>query len=71
MILKYLEENGYKHTAFNFLKENHSESLIKESLKIPPGLLVSLIQRGVIYSDIECEISKNFEFQIGILSALG
>lgn len=56
----YLQECGFIHTAFTFSQESNLNFLNINSKIIPPGLLVSLIQRGIAYSKIEMNSSPIF-----------
>lgn len=56
----YLQECGFIHTAFTFSQESNLNFLNINSKIIPPGLLVSLIQRGIAYSQIEMNSSPIF-----------
>lgn len=54
LIQSYLQEFGYSHAAFAFGVE--SKIPLKESISnryVPPGSLVYLIQKGIMYSEIE------------------
>lgn len=54
LIQSYLQEFGYSHAAFAFGVE--SKIPLKENISsryIPPGSLVYLIQKGIMYSEIE------------------
>ena len=56
LIYKYLLESGFIHTSYTF---SH-ESLIK-SIDIAPGMLISLVQKGLQYTDIEYHINEENE----------
>mmetsp|Transcript_44933 Transcript_44933/g.70431 ORF Transcript_44933/g.70431 Transcript_44933/m.70431 type:complete len:454 (+) Transcript_44933:37-1398(+) len=64
LILKYLRESGYIHSSFSFLREINIGQDANKSNHIPPGLLVSLIQRGLFYAQIESQVRKNVEYRI-------
>jgi len=55
LIFFYLIECGYSHTAFSFKCESNLKFLKNKIKHIPPGLLISLIQRGIKYSQIESD----------------
>jgi len=53
LVYRYLQESGYKHSAFAFGKESHvAESNINGNL-VPPGALINIIQKGVQYIEAE------------------
>ncbi len=57
LIYRYLQESGFNHTSFVFGVESHvSESNINGG-SVPPGALISIIQKGMQY--VEAEISTN------------
>jgi transducin (beta)-like 1 len=64
----YLIECGYIHTAFTFNFEANLNFLKNKSKNAPPGLLISLVQRGILYAQIESDFltvkSKNFRSPI-------
>jgi transducin (beta)-like 1 len=52
LILRYLQESGFQHSSFVFGMEtaiHHVE--IKE--RVMPGMLISLLQKGLLYSQVE------------------
>ncbi|XP_065055897.1 F-box-like/WD repeat-containing protein TBL1X [Rhopilema esculentum] len=53
LVYRYLQESGYKHSAFTFGKESHvADSNINGNL-VPPGALINIIQKGVQYIEAE------------------
>lgn len=61
LVYRYLQESGYAHSAFTFAYE----SLIARSnlastfgREVPPGALVSFIQRGLLYLEIEASLAE-------------
>lgn len=56
----YLQECGFIHSAYTFSQESNLDFLNLSSKIIPPGMLVSLIQRGLAYTRIEMNSSSNF-----------
>ena len=63
LILLYLQECGLNHSYYVFKHETNLKTSIDSQIIFPPGSLVSLIQRGFIYSHLETEwflkIQKN------------
>ena len=64
----YLIECGYTHAAFTFNFEANLNFIKNKSKNVPPGLLISLVQRGILYAQIESDFltvkSKNFRSPI-------
>jgi len=60
LIYRYLQEAGFHHAAFSF---GH-ESMITNSnpgTEVPPGALISYLQKGLQYKEIETHIGENGE----------
>lgn len=57
LIYRYLQESGFSHAAFTF----GAESLVHRSginpLDVPPGALISFIQKGIQYLEIEANLA--------------
>ena len=53
------QHSGYTHTAFTFA----NESLVKQSgingADVPPGALISFVQKGMLYSNIEQHVNDD------------
>lgn len=58
LIYRYLQENGFSHSAFTF----SYESLVAKSsvvhTDLPPGALVTFLQKGLEYVTIEEHIKE-------------
>lgn len=48
---------GYIHTAFAFGYESHINKTTIDSSLIPPGALISFLQRGISYVQIESKLN--------------
>ncbi|XP_063722821.1 F-box-like/WD repeat-containing protein TBL1XR1 [Symsagittifera roscoffensis] len=57
LIYRYLQESGFNHTAFVFGTESHMSETNINGGQVPPGALISIIQKGMQY--VEAEISTN------------
>ena len=59
LLYRYLLESGYTHTAFTFA----NESLVKQAgingADVPPGALISFVQKGMLYSNIEQHVNDD------------
>ena len=53
LIQHYLQELGYDHAAFAFAVESRIPSHPIAQREVPPGSLVYLVQKGIMYSIIE------------------
>ncbi|VDD79476.1 unnamed protein product [Mesocestoides corti] len=59
LIYRYLQEAGYCHSAYLFgLESEISQSNVDGSL-VPPGSLLSLIQKGLQYTEAEISIGED------------
>eukprot|EP00794_Sanderia_malayensis_P010827 gene10827-11979_t len=53
LVYRYLQESGYKHSAFAFGVESHiNDSNVNGSI-VPPGALINIMQKGVQYIEAE------------------
>lgn len=53
LIQRYFQELGYNHSAFSFGSESHIPKKKIAERNVPPGALVYLIQKGIMFSQIE------------------
>lgn len=61
LVFRYLQESGYVHSAFTFGYESHVSKSRVDGSQIPPGALLSFVQRGVNFVEIEESISNSGE----------
>ena len=61
MILLYLQECGFNHSSYVFCREANIETCFSNEKIIPPGSLISLIQRGFVYSHLENDWFLNIQ----------
>ena len=47
---------GFSHTAFSFAYESQVSSLGPSEADVPPGALISIIQKGLQYMDLESHL---------------
>ncbi|KAK2557563.1 F-box-like/WD repeat-containing protein TBL1XR1 [Acropora cervicornis] len=57
LVYRYLQESGFQHSAFTFGVESHIDQSNINGSVVPPGALVSIIQKGVQY--VEAEVALN------------
>mmetsp|Transcript_56791 Transcript_56791/g.93973 ORF Transcript_56791/g.93973 Transcript_56791/m.93973 type:complete len:491 (+) Transcript_56791:94-1566(+) len=59
LVYRYLHESGFRHAAYTF----GCESLVAKSningAKIAPGELVNLVQKGMMYTDLERSVADD------------
>jgi len=59
LIYRYLQESGFHHSAYTF---GYESSIINASIngsEVPPGALVSYLQKGLQYKEIETHLGEN------------
>lgn len=64
LVYRYLQESGFQHSAYLFGTESHiANSNINGSL-VPPAALLSIIQKGLQYTEAEIAITEDGEERI-------
>ncbi|CAG9854956.1 unnamed protein product [Phyllotreta striolata] len=59
LVYRYLQESGFQHSAYTFGIESHiSQSNINGAL-VPPAALLSIIQKGLQYTEAEISIGED------------
>jgi len=59
LVYRYLQESGFQHSAYTFGVESHVyQSNINGSL-VPPAALLSIIQKGLQYTEAEISIAED------------
>ena len=58
LIYRYLQENGYAHTAFTFAYESLVAKSSVAYTDVPPGALIAFLQKGLEYVSIEEHIQE-------------
>ena len=59
LVYRYLQESGFTHSAFTFAYESLVAKSSVAGKEIPPGALVSFIQKGLQYVEIEAHLSED------------
>lgn len=59
LIYRYLMESGFQHSAYAFGHESHISKSALGGDKIPAGALVSYIQKGLRYDEIEAHVDED------------
>ena len=58
LILKYLQESGFEHTAYVFETESFLQSTVLNKSHVPPGALVTVLQRSLAYLKLQKSIQR-------------
>ncbi|KAK9878473.1 hypothetical protein WA026_022115 [Henosepilachna vigintioctopunctata] len=59
LVYRYLQESGFTHSAYTFGIESHiSQSNINGAL-VPPAALLSILQKGIQYTEAEISIAED------------
>ena len=56
LVWRYMQENGFPHAAFVFETESLADTTNITTAQIPPGALISLLQKSIIYLKLEKNI---------------
>ncbi|XP_051124056.1 WD40 repeat-containing protein HOS15-like isoform X2 [Andrographis paniculata] len=59
LIFRYLNESGFTHTAFTLGYEAGLNKSTIDSSDIPPGALVTFVQKGIQYLELEANLSND------------
>ena len=57
LVYRYLQESGFHHAAFTFGYESFANRSTIPSNSVPPGALVSFVQKGLQYFELEANLS--------------
>ena len=58
LVYRYLQESGFTHSAFSFFNESTIPRSNINGANVPPGALISLIQRGLQYKEMETHLNE-------------
>lgn len=59
LIYRYLLESGFSHSAFSFAHESFVTKATIDGSKVPPGALISFVQKGLQYVEIEAHLNED------------
>ena len=59
LVYRYLQESGFEHTAFVFNLESHTNSCNIDGTLVPPGALISILQKGLQFVQAEISLSDD------------
>ncbi|KAL9648122.1 hypothetical protein ABK040_007487 [Willaertia magna] len=58
MIYRYLQESGFKHSAFTFGSECNIQNCPINGSEVPPGALISFLQKGIQFLEVETRLKS-------------
>lgn len=59
LVYRYLQESGFTHAAYTFGYESFiGKTSIARGVELPPGALVSFIQKGLQYLELEANLNE-------------
>mmetsp|Transcript_4411 Transcript_4411/g.15337 ORF Transcript_4411/g.15337 Transcript_4411/m.15337 type:complete len:518 (-) Transcript_4411:39-1592(-) len=61
LVMRYLQESGFRNTAFTFSYESllHETAERINGADVPPGALISVIQKGLQYLELEANLNAS------------
>lgn len=74
LVYRYLLESGFVHSAFSFGNESFIAKANINGSEVPPGALISFIQKGMQFYEIEAHLNQvrgpGFRSFVGLPCAL-
>ena len=59
LVYRYLQESGFTHAAYTFGYESFiAKTSIAQGTELPPGALISFIQKGLQYLELEANLNE-------------
>ena len=65
LVFRYLQESGFQHAAFTFGFESMVHRAEINGNDVPPGALVSFIQKGLQYVELEANLNAEGKHESG------
>jgi len=59
IVYRYLQESGFAHSAFTFAHESLVARSVVADSEVPPGALLSFVQKGLQYVEIESHLQED------------
>uniref|UniRef100_A0A061RU95 Transducin (Beta)-like 1 n=1 Tax=Tetraselmis sp. GSL018 TaxID=582737 RepID=A0A061RU95_9CHLO len=59
LVFRYLQESGFVHSAFTFGYESFVHKSQIDGNDVPPGALISFIQKGLQYLELEANLNED------------
>lgn len=63
LVYRYLQESGFVHSSFTFFNESTIPRSNINGANVPPGALISLLQRGLQYKEMEVHLNEVITIQ--------
>ena len=63
LVFRYLQESGFQHAAFTFGYESLVHKSDINGNDVPPGALVSFVQKGLQYLELEANLNAEGNFK--------
>lgn len=70
LVYRYLQESGFLHAAFTFGYESYVHNANINAGSVPPGALISFIQKGLHYLELEANLNEEGDVPDGEFSPL-
>ena len=67
LVYRYMMESGFQHSAFMFGLESHTQQTTINGTNVPPGALISILQKGLQYVEAEVSITEVCMLYVGML----
>ena len=58
LVYRYLQESGFTHAAYTFGYESYIQKTSIAGTDLPPGALISFIQKGLQYLELEANLTE-------------
>ena len=58
LVYRYLQESGFTHAAYTFGYESYIQKTSIAGTDLPPGALISFIQKGLQYLELEANLNE-------------
>ena len=58
LVMRYLQESGFNHTAFVFGHESTVAKSTVDPNNVPPGSLITFLQKGMQYLEMEANLGQ-------------
>ena len=58
LVYRYLQESGFTHVAYTFGYESYIQKTSIAGTDLPPGALISFIQKGLQYLELEANLNE-------------
>ena len=70
LVYRYLQESGFNHSAFTFGYESFINKSNINGAGVAPGALISLLQKGLQYCEVEAQVASDGQDEIDPPSTL-